>query len=97
MTRTLKRLMDELVAPMVGARDKPIALAHSMGGHILLRYLSRHPDRFAAAAFSAPMLHILDRRPATLAGAAGHQSVMVMPGPGPRFCLGHGGARSVCA
>ena len=39
----------------------PIALAHSMGGQILLRTLHDRPGAFAAAAFSAPMLDILTR------------------------------------
>jgi lysophospholipase len=50
----LEALMDQVVTPMLAAR--PVALVHSTGGHILLRYLSRYPDRFAACAFSAPML-----------------------------------------
>lgn len=35
-----------------------VMLAHSMGGHIGLRYLHDHPARFVAAAMSAPMLGI---------------------------------------
>lgn len=35
-----------------------LMLAHSMGGHIGLRHLHDHPDRFAAAAMSAPMFGI---------------------------------------
>jgi len=52
----LNALMDQLVTPMLADGQRLIALAHSMGGHILLHYLHRHPGRFAAAAFSAPML-----------------------------------------
>jgi lysophospholipase len=51
----LNALMDQIVEPMLGGR-RPIALTHSMGGHILLRHLNRQPGCFAAAAFSAPML-----------------------------------------
>jgi lysophospholipase len=51
----LETLMDQIVAPLLSGRQ-PIALAHSMGGHNLIRHLHRHPGRFAAAAFSAPML-----------------------------------------
>src|SRR5580704_12809598 len=51
----LDALMDQFVEPMLAGK-RPIALAHSMGGHILLRHLDRQPGRFAAAAFSAPML-----------------------------------------
>jgi lysophospholipase len=35
-----------------------LMLAHSMGGHVGLRYLHGQPERFAAAALSAPMLGI---------------------------------------
>ena len=35
-----------------------IALAHSMGAHILLRFLHDHPRRFAGAVLTAPMLGI---------------------------------------
>lgn len=45
-------------------------LAHSMGGHIGLRYLHAHPDVFAAAAMTAPMFGInLNAMPERLAGA----------------------------
>jgi len=40
---------------------KPVALAHSMGGNILLRRLHSVPDEFAAAILSAPMLGIQPR------------------------------------
>jgi lysophospholipase len=39
----------------------PIALAHSMGGQILLRALHDKPNAFAAAVLSAPMLRALAR------------------------------------
>ncbi len=52
----LEALMDQVVAPMLSGGERPIALAHSMGGHILLRYLGRHPQRIRAAACCAPML-----------------------------------------
>lgn len=49
------------VHPDVG-RIPLVLLGHSMGGHIGLRYLAEHPDTFACAAFSAPMLGIRDVR-----------------------------------
>jgi len=52
----LSAFMDRIVTPMLSGDRRPIAVAHSMGGHILLNYLSRNPRRFAACAFSAPML-----------------------------------------
>ena len=51
----LDALMDQIVEPMLEGK-RPIALAHSMGGHNLLRHLHRRPGRFAAMALSAPML-----------------------------------------
>jgi lysophospholipase len=51
----LDALMAQVVEPMLAGR-RAIALAHSMGGHNLLRYLHAHPGCFAAAAFSAPLL-----------------------------------------
>jgi lysophospholipase len=53
----LDTLMEKVVAPMA-AGARPVALAHSMGGHVLLRGLVRKPGRFAACAFSAPMIGI---------------------------------------
>jgi lysophospholipase len=35
-----------------------IALAHSMGAHILLRFMHEHPRRFAAAVMTAPLLGV---------------------------------------
>ena len=37
---------------------RKILLAHSMGAHIGLRYLARHPDVFSCAAMTAPMIGI---------------------------------------
>ena len=55
----LSAFMDMVVRPM-GDRA-PIALAHSMGGHILLRALHARPNQFAAAVFSAPMIGVQTR------------------------------------
>jgi lysophospholipase len=38
--------------------NKPIALAHSMGAHNLLRYLMKHPGAFARCVLTAPMIAI---------------------------------------
>jgi len=57
----LASLMLQAVEPIQRAQPKPlpvIALAHSMGAHILLRYLHDHPRRFACAVALAPMLEI---------------------------------------
>ena len=50
--------MNWIVTPMLGPGEKPVALAHSMGAHNLLRALARRPDSFAAAVLSAPMIAI---------------------------------------
>jgi len=52
----LAAFMDQIVAPMGDAR--PVALAHSMGGHNLLRTLARKPDAFAKAVLTAPMVAV---------------------------------------
>ena len=58
----LSAFMDRFVAPLLGNGQRPIAVAHSMGGHILLNYLNRNPERFAATAFSAPMVKFSTRQ-----------------------------------
>ncbi|MCB1530957.1 MAG: alpha/beta hydrolase [Rhodospirillales bacterium] len=52
--------LDHFVTQIVRPETKAplLLLGHSMGGNIGLRYLSRTPGTFKAAAFSAPMLGI---------------------------------------
>jgi lysophospholipase len=54
----LDTLMNWIVTPMLGANEKPVALAHSMGAHNLLRTLVRRPASFKACVLSAPMIAI---------------------------------------
>jgi lysophospholipase len=55
-------VMRELVAPLAAEHElRPLALAHSMGGHILLRRLHDMAGEFSGAVFSAPMLGINPR------------------------------------
>ena len=54
----LDTLMNWVVTPMLAQGEKPVALAHSMGAHNLLRLLARQPASFAAAALCAPMIAI---------------------------------------
>jgi lysophospholipase len=54
----LDTLLNWIVAPMLAEGEKPVALAHSMGAHILLRHLTRKPASFRACALSAPMIAI---------------------------------------
>jgi lysophospholipase len=64
----LSTFLEKIVKPM--SAIPPIALAHSMGGHILLRALHDRPDAFTAAAMTAPMLRAQTRGyPAWLARA----------------------------
>jgi len=57
--RDLGAMMRQIVEPMLRANPLPvIALAHSMGAHILLRFLHEHPRRIACAVLTAPMLDI---------------------------------------
>jgi lysophospholipase len=54
----LDTLLNWIVTPMLAAGEKPVALAHSMGAHNLLRLLTRRPSSFAAGVVSAPMIGI---------------------------------------
>jgi lysophospholipase len=54
----LDTLLNWIVTPMLAEGEKPVALAHSMGGHILLRLLTRRPASFRACVLSAPMIAI---------------------------------------
>jgi lysophospholipase len=54
----LDTLMNWVVQPMLTDGKKPVALAHSMGAHNLLRALDRRPGAFQACALSAPMIAI---------------------------------------
>jgi lysophospholipase len=51
--------LDQVVKPI--AAKPPIALAHSMGGHNLIRMMHDRPNAFAAAVCSAPMLRTTTR------------------------------------
>lgn len=54
----LNTLYHWLALPLLKDGEKPLALAHSMGGHILLRYLVKTPGSFAAAMLCAPMIRV---------------------------------------
>ncbi len=51
--------LDQVVKPI--APKPPIALAHSMGGHNVLRMMHDRPNAFAAAVLTAPMLRTTTR------------------------------------
>ncbi len=55
----LASFLDQVVRPISDA--PPLALAHSMGGHILLRTLHDKPSAFRAAVLSAPMIDVSAR------------------------------------
>ena len=55
----LQIFMDKVVHNLTDR--PPVALAHSMGAHILLRAMHDHPKQFSAAVLSAPMLRALTR------------------------------------
>ncbi|HEY4274718.1 MAG TPA: alpha/beta hydrolase [Rhizomicrobium sp.] len=58
----LATVMRAVVAPLAADLNvQPIALAHSMGGHILLRRLHDVAGEFSGAIFSAPMIGINPR------------------------------------
>jgi lysophospholipase len=54
----LDTLINWIVTPMLAQGEKPVALAHSMGAHVLLRRLTRKPGGFKACVLSAPMIGI---------------------------------------
>jgi len=54
----LGAFLDAIVLPLARNHGTPLALAHSMGAHILLRTLHADPGRFAAAILVAPMLRL---------------------------------------
>ncbi len=63
----LDTLLNWIVRPMLKAGEKPVALAHSMGAHNLLRHLARDPQAFQACVLNAPMIAIsLRGQPASL-------------------------------
>lgn len=55
----LRAFLDHIVKPISSA--PPLALAHSMGAHILLRSLHDDPGKIAAAVLTAPMLRVSTR------------------------------------
>lgn len=55
----LAAFMDQVVAPL--SDRPPLALAHSMGGHILMRALRDRPGLFSAAVTTAPMMRAQTR------------------------------------
>jgi len=55
----LATFMDEVVKPLTA--KPPLVLAHSMGGHVLMRTLHDRPGLFAAAVATAPMMRALTR------------------------------------
>lgn len=83
----LAAFMDMVVRPI--SPDPPIAIAHSMGGHILFRALAAKPKQFAAAVFSAPMVMMqLGGTPRPLARALSW--LQTLRGRNGDFALGQG-------
>lgn len=54
----LDTLLNWIVTPMLAPGERPVALAHSMGAHNLLRALAHNPARFAWCVLNAPMIAI---------------------------------------
>jgi lysophospholipase len=57
----LDTVIREVVKPMAEGKSRPIAVAHSMGGNVLLRRLHDVQGEFTAAILSAPMIGIKPR------------------------------------
>ena len=71
--------------------DRKLMLAHSMGGHIGLRYLHDHPGILDRAAFSAPMVDI----PANRTILRGLNRLIMSAGWDESYALGTGRFRHV--
>jgi lysophospholipase len=83
----LETLLHEIVAPL--AKRPPVGLAHSMGGHNLLRTLHARTDAFACAVLCAPMIAISMRGfPSLFVRAV--TSAMVLRGAADSWALGMG-------
>jgi len=54
----LDTLWNWIVTPMLSPGEKPVALAHSMGAHVLLRRLTASPSSVRACVLSAPMIAV---------------------------------------
>ena len=81
----LTSFLEQVVKPISPA--PPLALAHSMGAHILLRSLHTRPGAFCAAVLTAPMQAIATRGyPAPLARAVAR--LQVLAGRGGDFVWG---------
>ncbi|HWD26533.1 MAG TPA: alpha/beta hydrolase [Rhizomicrobium sp.] len=81
----LATFLERIVGPL--KVKAPFALAHSMGGHILLRTLHDKPGSFSGAVLSAPMMGVSTRgQPAWVATLA--TAVMTAIGRQDDFVLG---------
>jgi len=78
-----QRDLDALLGlPEVRSLPKPmVIMSHSMGGAVVTRRISREPDRFVGAIFSAPMLGLL---PAPGIDLVTHVTAKVVSGVGLR-------------
>ena len=84
----LASLMEQVVKPLTS--KAPIALAHSMGGHILLRTLHAKPNSFACTVLTAPMIAVSARGyPAWMVGTV--TSFMNLRGAGDAYVWGMDG------
>jgi lysophospholipase len=84
----LTSVMEQVVAKLTSRT--PIALAHSMGGHILLRTLHAKPNSFACTVLTAPMIDVSTRGyPAWMAAAV--TSLMNLRGVGDNYVWGMDG------
>jgi lysophospholipase len=83
------RDVDGFMAYAAPLMPKPhIALAHSMGAHILLRAAHDRPQMFSAIALSSPMLELLLGKPSTVTALRLLASVLVGIGAGKRYVPG---------
>lgn len=83
----LHRFIEDTVRPV--ASTPLVVVAHSLGAHIALRYMARHPGGVAAAVLSAPMLTV---RTGVVPEPAARQLswLMTKAGFGQLYLPGHG-------
>lgn len=85
--------LDHLVRNEIGAAHPMLMLAHSMGGHLGLRYLALRPALFRGAVLSAPMIDFR-RGPGLSRGAARQLARLACLLPGMSHRYGPGTART---
>ena len=89
----LHLFMQEVVTPR-RISDRVALLAHSLGGHVALRYLYHHPTSFQRAAVTAPVIAPCHKLPFPILGQAAR--LMVRLGRGEQYVIGPSDPFALC-